>query len=339
MIQSQYPLIDLHRHLDGNIRLETIIDLGYLHHIPLPAWDIESLRPHVQITEPQPGVMEFINKFKWSMAVLADTDACRRVAYENVEDAFNEGISYIELRFSPAFMAETHALIPDAVVEAVVDGVQAGQSDFGVHVNLIGIISRTYGINAAYSELNSLVSQHSHICAIDLAGDEINFPAVLFSEHFKKAHDNGLHITVHAGESGGPESIWQALDKLKAERIGHAIRALEDPELMDHLAEHQIGVESCLTSNVQTSCVTDYASHPLKKFLTHGILATINTDDPGISGIDLNYELEVAAPKAGLSDQDIHQAQLNAINIAFLSDTERIALTNHRDSQAHHRLK
>ena len=328
MIALDLPLIDLHRHLDGNVRLETVLDLGRKHNTPLPAWDAESLRPHVQVTDPQPGIMAFISKFKWPMAVLVDYDACRRIAYENVEDAKNEGIDYIELRFSPWFMAEANELNPVGVVEAVVDGVEAGQRDFGVRANLIGIISRTYGPETCMKELDALLTQREHITAFDLAGDELNFPAGLFIEHFKRAKDAGWQFTVHAGEVVGPHSVWTAIHELGTKRLGHAIRAIEDPELLDYMAEHQIGVESNLTSNVQTSCMPDYPSHPLKRFLEMGILATINTDDPGISGIDLPYEYNVAAPKAGLSEAQMRQAQRNALSIAFLSKEEKTSLTH-----------
>ena len=326
MIDSSLPLVELHRHLDGNIRLQTILELGRQHNIPLPAWEVESLRPHVQVTEPQPGVMAFIAKFHWPMRVLVDADACRRVAYENVEDAQRDGLDYIELRFSPWFMAEANGLDPVTVVEAVVDGIAAGVRDFGVKVNLIGILSRTYGPDTAKKELAALLSQREHITALDLAGDEAHFPAEWFREHFRRARDAGWHVTAHAGEIAGPESIWQAIHELGAERIGHALRAVEDPRLMDYLAEHRIGVESCLTSNVQTSCVSDYASHPLKTFLEHGIRASINTDDPGISGIDLPYEYEVAAPRSGLRREQIRQAQVNALETAFLTEEEKQTL-------------
>ena len=326
MIAPDLPLIDLHRHLDGNVRLQTVLDLGRRYNIPLPAWDLESLRPHVQVTDPKAGIMAFIAKFHWPMAVLVNADACRRIAYENIEDAKNEGIDYIELRFSPWFMAEAHSLNPTELTEAVVDGVEVGSRDFGIRANLIGIISRTYGPETCSKELEALLSQRDHITALDLAGDEANFPGGLFRAHFQRARDAGWELTVHAGEADGPHSIWQALHELGTKRLGHAIRAIEDPLLLEYMAEHRIGVESNLTSNVQTSCVPDYPSHPLKIFLELGILATINTDDPGISGIDLPYEYNIAAPKAGLSEVEIRQAQENALTIAFLSKEEKAEL-------------
>lgn len=326
MIDPKLPLIDLHRHLDGSVRLETILELGQQHNLPLPANDLEGLRPYVQVDSPQPGILAFFEKFEWQTGVLVDYAACHRVAYENVEDAQREGIDYIELRFSPWFMAMAHGLDPVGVVEAVVAGVGDGRRDFGVPVQLIGIISRTFGPETSQKELDALLSQRDHIVALDLAGDEINFPGELFVDHFRQGRDAGWEITVHAGEAGGPQSIWQAIRELGATRIGHAVSAPEDPALMDYLARERIGVEMNLTSNVQTSTVPSYASHPLRAMLAHGIAATINTDDPGISAIDLPHEYEVAAPAAGLSPEQIQQAQRNALEIAFLSDREKAAL-------------
>jgi adenosine deaminase len=329
MIDPALPLLDLHRHLDGCVRLETILDLGRRHGLPLPAWDAEGLRPHTQVSGRQPGVMEFIAKFRWMTGVMVDPEAVRRIAYENVEDARREGIAYVELRFSPWFMAEAHGLDPAAVVEAVADGVAAGARDFGVRVGLIGILSRTYGPQTAARELDALLAHRAKLVALDLAGDEAGWPGELFVEHFRRARDAGWRVTVHAGEAAGPGSVRQAIEGLGATRIGHAVRAIEDPALLDLMAERRIGIEANLTSNVQTSTVPDYASHPLKRFLERGLLATINSDDPGISGITLAHEYEVAAPAAGLAPEQIRQAQQNALEIAFLSPGDRAALLTH----------
>lgn len=144
--------------------------------------------------------------------------------------------------------------------------------------------------------------------------------------HFNRARDAGWHITVHAGEAAGPESIWQAIRELGAERIGHGVKAVEDRALMDFLVQQRIGIESCLTSNIQTSTVASLADHPLKTFLEHGVLASLNTDDPAVQGVDIIHEYHVAAPAAGLSREQIRQAQINGLEIAFLSDGEKRAL-------------
>lgn len=322
-IDRQLPLIDLHRHIDGSLRLTTILELGELHGVRLPGTTLEELRPHVQIAERQPGVMAFIAKMLWMTAVLGDTKACRRVARENVEDAKREGIDYIELRFSPWFMAEPHGLDPAAVTAAVVEGASEGAQATGVRVQLIGILSRTYGPEIAHRELAALLTQREQIVALDLAGDEANFPAKLFIEHFRRGRDAGWRVTVHAGESAGPESVWDAVRLLGAERVGHGVHAMEDQALVDFLLGKKIGIESNLTSNVQTSTVPDLASHPLREMLERGLLASINTDDPGVSAIDLPYEFDVAAPAAGLSREQIRRAQINALETAFLSDESK----------------
>jgi adenosine deaminase len=311
------PKIDLHRHLDGSIRLETILELGLENDLPLPGRTLETLRPHVVVSEPQPGLVAFLEKFEWMVGVLVDEAACRRVAYENVDDARREGLDAVELRFSPVFMARAHGLDPRGVTEAVIDGVIAGVRDFGVPAKLIGILSRTFGVESCFRELDALLACRDGLVAIDLAGDEGNFPPELFIPHFRRVRDAGLGVTIHAGEAAGASGIWTAMRELGATRIGHAVRATEDPALLDHFAAHGIGIECNLTSNVQTSTVRDYESHPLKQFLERGLLATINTDDPGISGIDLDYEYEVAAPAAGLSPEQIAQARRNAAAIAF----------------------
>jgi adenosine deaminase len=326
MIDPQLPLIDLHRHLDGSLRLETILELGDQHGIKLPADDVEGLRPHVVVADNEPGLMAFIARFKWLTAVLADVAACHRIARECVEDAAREGLAYIELRFSPLFMSETHGLDVTEVTEAVVDGVAAGSRETGVPAGLIGILSRTYGPEAGHQELAALLGCRNSLVALDLAGDEARFPAELFVEHFRLARDAGLAVTVHAGEAAGPESVWSAIRDLGASRIGHALRAGEDPALLDYMAEHRIGIEANLTSNVQTSSVPGYADHPLASQLRHGLVATINTDDPAISGIDLRHEYEVAAPQAGLDQQLARQAQGNALELAFLSPSQKAEL-------------
>lgn len=323
MIDKNIPLTDLHRHLDGNIRPQTILELGQQFQIQLPANTLPKLLPHVQVMDNQPDLLSFLNKLDWGVKVLGDLDACRRVAWENMQDAAQQGLDYVELRFSPFYMAMSHQLPLAGVVEAVIDGVQQGSRDFDLPAKLIGIMSRTFGQVRCQQELDALLTHRDRITALDLAGDELGFPGELFIDHFKQARDAGWHISVHAGEAAGASSIWQAIQTLGATRIGHGVKAVEDAKLLDYLVEHQIGIESCITSNLQTSTIADIAQHPLKTFLEHGILATINSDDPAVEGIDIQYEYLHAAPQAGLSEAQIRQAQQNGLSIAFLSAQEK----------------
>lgn len=328
MVNPDLPLVELHRHLDGSVRLQTILELGQQHHLPLPAKTLAGLRPYVQVTQPQPGVMAFIVKFQWMTAVMVDEAAIFRIAYENVLDLQREGIVYAELRFSPLFMAQAHQLDPLMVVDSVTAGVRAGMQVSGVKVNLIGILSRTYGPEAAWNELHTILARRDAFCGVDLAGDEAHFPGDWFVPHFKAVRDAGLHVTIHAGEALGPESIWQALNDLGAERIGHAVSAVRDQALLEYLSKKQIGIEVNLTSNLQTSTVESYSQHPLKQFLAAGIPVSLNTDDPGISAIDLPYEYNLAAPAAGCTPEEIRCIQKSALQIAFLDSFTRNELIN-----------
>ena len=326
-MRDGYPLVELHRHLDGNVRIETIIDLARQHNLDLPAWTLEQLRPYVQVVQPTPGVMAFIAKFELLRRVMVNYDAIRRIARENLEDAAHEEIDYIELRFSPYFMAETHELDPAGVAEAVCDGLEQAGGEVSVGAKLIGIISRTYGPEIGWTELEAAIHCRDRgVVALDLAGDEANYPGELFVEHFRRAQETGLHTIAHAGEAAGPESVRQAVLELGVERIGHAVHAVDDPATMDLLVERRIAIESCPTSNVQTSTVPRYEDHPMPAFLDRGMLVTLNTDDPSISGIDLAHEYRVAREEMGLTGADLRQVQENAVEAAFLTTEERSTL-------------
>lgn len=323
-MRNGYPLVELHRHLDGNVRIATVLDLARRHGLELPAWTVEGLRPHVQITEREPSLVAFIAKFALLRRVMVDYEAVRRIVRENLEDAAREGIDYIELRFSPSFMAEEHGLDPTGVVEAACDVLEEAAGEVPVGARLIGIISRHYGAEAGWTELAAILRGRDRgVVALDLAGDEAHFPGELFVEHFRRARDEGLRTIAHAGEAAGAGSVRQAVEGLGAERIGHGIRALEDPAVVDLLLERGVPLEVCPTSNVHTSTVPNLGSHPLPALLARGLAVTLNTDDPSISGIDLAHEYRVASDELGLSEADLRRMQKNALAAAFLSDEER----------------
>ncbi|SET29922.1 adenosine deaminase [Thalassotalea agarivorans] len=325
-MHSYLPLLDLHRHLDGNIRPRTIWALAQKNGIELPANDIDSFLPHVQIQKSEPDLLAFLAKLDWGVAVLKDLDDVKRVAYENIEDAYNAGIDYAELRFSPLYMAMNHHLNPSDVVAAVIDGVEQGKKAFPVECNLIGIMSRTFGYQKCEQELNAILSHRDAFVAIDLAGDELNKPGSLFTPLFDKARKLDLAITVHAGEAAGSDSVWQAITQLGAQRIGHGVAAATDQKLMTFMAENDIAIESCLTSNFQTGTITDLTQHPLPVFLENGIKACLNTDDPAVSGIELVHEYKQAKQWLNLDKDAFEQLQNNSLSVAFLSEHEKQTL-------------
>jgi adenosine deaminase len=326
-IAPDVPLVDLHRHLDGNVRLATVLDIARQHGIRLPADDIEGLRPHAQVHSAVPSLVDFLQKFDLLKEIFVDVAAIERIAYENLEDAVAENIDYIELRFSPAFMGHRHGLTPHEVTGAICDGLRAARGRLAVQAQLIVIMSRHLGEERCWEELEAAIDfQDQGVVAVDLAGDEANFPGQRFRQHFERARAAGFHITVHAGEAAGPDSVRQAIEELGAERLGHAVHAIEDPAVLDLIAARGVVIESCPTSNIQTSTVPSYAAHPLPAFLRRGLLVTLASDDPGISAIDLAYEYRIARDELGLTPEELRRLQANGVAAAFLSDTERNAL-------------
>jgi adenosine deaminase len=326
-MRNNYPLIDLHRHLEGCVRPETIIELGLQHNLPLPAQTVPDLLPHIQVTSPVADVMTFIAKFDLMQWCMVNHEAIRRITFECIEDASHEGIDYLELRFSPLFMAEKHKLDLELVVDAVCDGLNEALEALSIRAKLIGILSRTYGTEACWQELRAILRGRDRgIVGVDLAGDEINYPGKQFVEHIRHARDAGMRITIHAGESTSAEEVKQAIIELEAERLGHAVSAIDDPAVLELIRQRAVGIENCPTSNVQTGVVPGYAKHPLPAYLRQDLLVTLNTDNPTISGIDLPSEYKTLATESDLTGAELDRLQRNSVQVAFLSDDERSEL-------------
>jgi len=323
MFNKQLPLIDLHRHLDGNIRPKTIWQLAQKNNIQLPADNFESFLPHVQITDSEADLIAFLKKLDWGVGVLKTLDDVVRIGFENVEDAYNANIDYAELRFSPYYISMTHNLPIEGVVEAIIEGVNQGTKKFNTKTNLIGILSRTFGVERCQSELDALLTYKDNLVAVDLAGDEYNFPGQLFESHFKQVRDAGLNVSVHAGEAAGPESVWHAIQSLGATRIGHGVACADDQKLMDYMRDHQVSIESCLTSNYQTGTIKDLSLHPVKTFLENDLMVCLNTDDPAVENIELAGEYQLAEQLLGFNSEQINRLQRNAVEMSFLSTQEK----------------
>ena len=227
-------------------------------------------------------------------------------------------------------MSETHELDPAGVVEAVADGIKAAERDTGVRAQMIGIMSRTYDTETCHRELDALLAHRDHLVAIDLAGDEVKFPAGLFREHFRRARDAGLEVTVHAGEADGPQSVWSAIRELGATRIGHGIHSLRDPELVEYLAEHRIGLEVSITSNIHTGTVDEYCNHPARQIFEHGLAGQSEHRRSGHQRHRLAARIRTAAAAAGLTPEMTRQSQVNALEMAFLPHAEKQNCWNER---------
>jgi adenosine deaminase len=318
-INSTLPLTDLHRHLEGSVRLATVLEISRQYGQSLPAWNLAGLQEAVWIEQPAADIVTILPKFDLLRQIFVNEEVIRRVTHECLEDAAAEGLTHVELRFSPYFMAEIHGLSPMAVTAAVCEAWQENHGRFAMTSNLILILSRTYGPGICSQEMDcALQYHHQGIVGVDLAGDEKRWPAKLFEEEFRKAQHAGLNVTAHAGEFAGTESIRETITSLKPQRLGHAVRAMDDPDLMDEIARLKIAVECCPTSNYLTACIPNLAGHPLPMFLEHGICATLNTDDPALmGGLTIQDEYRHAAMDMGLTKRQLDTVQLNGSMAAF----------------------
>lgn len=327
---SSLPKIDLHRHLEGSLRLSTLGDIAHQHGVDLPSLNLEELRPLVQVVDGETGdFLGFLAKFDLLRRFYSSREAVERIAYEAVADAASDSVYYLELRFNPVALAINQGFNLEDVVDWVILAVDRAQLEHSIQARLIIQIGRSEPQYARQLAEIAADRQDSGIVALDLAGDEINYPIIgEFVDVFQWAKKQGLHITIHAGEAGPPGNIKEAVEKLGAERIGHGIRASEDIAIMDLLKREQITLEICPTSNMHTGNVARLAQHPLFAFHQLGIPVTINTDDPSISNITLTDEFLVAARSINVPFQALCQMVLNAANAAFLPKVEKDRLVD-----------
>jgi adenosine deaminase len=326
---ARLPKIDLHRHLEGSLRLTTLREVALQYELDLPARNIEELRPYVQVTNDEPNFRNFLEKFNVLRRFYQSPEIIHRFAYEVIEDAANDNVRYLELRFTPAALAKTQGYPLDEVTHWMLMAVKKARTDFPrIHVELIASINRHESVEIA-EQVTQIAADHKEdIVGLDLAGDEVNFPAAPFSALFREAKRAGLGITAHAGEWTGPANVRHAIEALGAERIGHGVRVVEDLNVAQLARDRGVAFEVCVTSNLQSGVIQRLADHPLGDMLFLNLKATINTDDPAVSDISLTDEYEVIVEDLGLTQENLKTALLTAAGAAFQPPAERERLVN-----------
>jgi adenosine deaminase len=313
------PKVDLHRHLEGSLRLETLAEVAKEHGIDLPSYNIEQLRPYVQFTDEEPGFHRFLEKFKLLRRFYTTREAVKRVAYEAVVDAANDNVKYLEMRFSPSALAHAQSFPLHEVTEWVIDAVEQAQAETGVMVRLLCAVVRHDSLELARQVIEVAIAYRNHgIVGVDLTGDEVHYPASPFASLFRHAADYGLGITIHAGEAGNATNVREAVEVLHAQRIGHGIRSIEDATVVQLLRQHGVTLEVCPTSNLQTGVVDNFGLHPLRDLFLLDVNVTINTDDPSVSDTSLTDEYMVAMMGLGVSLRELRMCTRNSIRAAFL---------------------
>ncbi|MCK4816430.1 adenosine deaminase [bacterium] len=322
-MMEEIPKCDLHVHLDGSVRVETIRDAAVKMGVRLPTQNLKKLAKYVQAPPDCRSLTDFLKAFEIFYPVLKDPEILERVSYELCEDAARENIRYMEVRFAPVLQAKEGFPLQE-VVRSVLRGLEKGQRDFKIRAPLLLCCYRSASPASNIETVNlALKYREKGVVGIDLAGDEANFSAEESKEAFLIARKNNLPATVHAGEAGGAENIRFALDVLGARRIGHGVRLQENPELLERVKRERIPLEMCLTSNVQTQVVKEYDLHPFKEYYQQGFLVTINTDDRSVCHITLTGELTRAMEYYQLSLEDIKRITLNGLESAFISEEEK----------------
>jgi adenosine deaminase len=319
------PKAELHRHLDGSVRLGTIAELARRHGLDLGVRSEQELSTRARVLTPLDSLEEVIARFAIIQKVLCCYEAIRRVAFENVEDAWRDGVKLAELRFAPPFIAAGKRLGNDEILEAVLDGVEEGASRFGIEVALIGILPRTAPLQDNRAATDDLLAYARgphrgawRLLGFDLADSETVRPAEEFLPLVRQARAAGLGITIHSGENTSAGQVVNTLRVFGPSRIGHGIQAWNDPEARRLLKEAEVTLEVCPTSNWLTHSVPSLEAHPLPLLRRAGVRVTLNSDDPQLMGIDLVHEYALAARLYGFGIADFLECNRLAVQASFL---------------------
>lgn len=321
------PKVELHRHLEGSLRLTTMLDVARLHGVTVPA-SMFNLSGLVQVQDRDPMTFtNFLEKFKTLRLFYKSPDVIHRVTSEAIEDAAKDNIRYLELRFTPVALSRAEGFPMSDVVDWVIVSAKEAAQKYNIKVGLIASVNRHESPELA-EEVALLAANRikDGIIGIDMAGNEAEFPSKPFHSIFKEAKQAGLHVTIHAGEWGPAENIRDAILNLGAERIGHGVRVMEDESVVALAKERGTVFEVCITSNYQSGVVKALPEHPLPRMFEAGLNATLNTDDPSVSRITLTHEFQHAREGLKIPQDVLKQSVVNAAQASFLKDGEKAEL-------------
>jgi adenosine deaminase len=325
------PKVELHCHLDGSLRPETMLELARDAGVTLPRTDADALRAYMRVDDAR-HLDDYLTRFDVTVSVLQTVESLERAAYELVEDASRDGVRYIEVRNAP-LLNTRGGLTLDDVMQATLRGLARGERDHGTMARFIVCSLRHWAPSISFDLARLAVRYMDRgVVAFDLAGGEAGHPAAEHAEAFLYARAHDLNVTCHAGEGSGAASIRDALIVCGAYRIGHGTRAGEDAALVRHLCDRQVPLELCPTSNVQTRVVSSYAEHPLRAYFEQGLAVTINTDNRLMSGVTLTDEFFHAMTDMQFTVAELATCVRTACDAAFLPLDERVQLRTDVDT-------
>lgn len=315
-MKNPRPLVALHEHLDGCVRIATMLDIAINERITLPSQTREGLAQALRCGEIRQNLGDYLSAFPITTSVMQSQSALTRIAREHVEDAARDGVKWLEPRFMPE-LHTARGLSLDFVFGAVRDGLYYAGKQHGVGWGMIVCSMRHVHPDVTGRMIDLAIRYKNHgIVAVDLAGDD-NLPAYEHAKHYLRAKENGLEVVIHAGESGPAIRVVEAVEKFGATRIGHGNKALIEPELVEYLFRHRVGVEACPTSNVQTKGVESYETHPAQNCLNAGMLVSINTDNRTLADTTAVRELELVRQHWNLNLTQVQRLIWNGIYMSF----------------------
>ena len=315
---QKLPKTDLHVHLDGSLRISSLLELAQQQGVELPSQTPEGLRRAMHCGEHTGSLLEYLKAFDITLSVMQTEEALYRSAYELAEDAAGENVRYMEVRYSPMLHVRKGLRLV-AVVEAVLAGLRQAYEDHRIESNVIVCGIRNISPESSLEMARLAVAYKNRgVVGYDLAGAEYDHPAKHHKDAFQLIRNNNIACTIHAGEAFGPESIAQALHVCGAHRIGHGCRLREDGDLLHYIIDHRIPLECCPSSNVQTGAVASLATHPLKLYYDLGGRVTVNTDNRLITDTTVSRELWLCHTQLGLEPKDIAKVILAGFKSAFL---------------------
>ncbi len=320
---AKLPKVDLHLHLDGSVKPETIVELAEAEGVALPGTDPETLSTLMKVRGDCANLREYLAKFDFVGRFLHTAPALERVAYELVGQAAEQRCLYIEVRFGPQ-LHRARGLSAEEVIHAVVEGLKRGEAAFGVKARGIAACLRTHE-DARNREVVEAASRYAGkgIVGVDLAGDEANFPSERFFDVFAIARRLELPITIHAGEAAGPKNIFDAVTKLGASRIGHGVRLKDDEDTFRLVRDRRIPLEMCPISNIQTKASPSWSSYPIRDYFDRGLAVTVNTDNLTVSDTNLSKEYAILQERFGFRPSELRTLAMNGVDAAFLPDREK----------------
>ncbi len=315
---EKLPKTDLHVHLDGSLRLQTILELAERQRVELPAKDEDGLRKAMNLGVNCGSLVEYLKAFDVTLRVMQTEDALTRIAYELAEDAAKENVRYMEVRYAPMLHTRRGLRLTN-VVEAVLEGLRAAQEKYHIESNVIicGIRNVSPESSLEMAEL-AVAYKGRGVVGFDLAGAEYDHPAKHHKHAFQLVRDNNINVTIHAGEAYGPESIAQAIHVCGAHRIGHGCRLRENGDLLHYVNDHRVTLECCPSSNVQTGAIRDLGSHPMKLYKSLGLRVTVNTDNRLVTDTTVSKELWLCHTQLGFSLSDLKEVIMSGFKSAFL---------------------